>query len=145
MSRKLGQPVVVDNRPGAGGIIAAEALAKSPPDGFTLLVAIQTALCNGRVLYPYSPDRDFAPITLFPAGAPAFGVNATLPIRTPDEYVAWAAKNPAAIGTDAAGSWPHMIADTWNRTHGLKIDAKQCKDEAPQWVAIADRLGIKLD
>jgi tripartite-type tricarboxylate transporter receptor subunit TctC len=89
-------------------------------------IAIQTPPWKGRALYeslPCRPDRDFAPITPFPAGALAFGVNAKLPIRTPDEYVAWAAKNPAAIGTYAAGSWSHMIADTWNRRRGLKIDA----------------------
>jgi tripartite-type tricarboxylate transporter receptor subunit TctC len=140
LSKKFGQSFVIDNRPGAGGIIAADALAKSPPDGYTLMVAIQTPMWNGRVLYkslPYDPDRAFAPITLFPAGALAFGVHARLPVRTPDEYVAWAAKNPAAIGTYAAGSWPHMIADTWNRTRNLKLDAIHYKGEPPMWVDVA--------
>jgi tripartite-type tricarboxylate transporter receptor subunit TctC len=95
---------------------------------------------NGRVLYrnlPYDPDKAFAPITLFPAGALAFAVHAALPVKTPDEYVAWAAKNPAAIGTYAAGSWPHMIADTWNRTRGLKFDVVHYKGETPMWVDVA--------
>lgn len=140
LSRKFGQPFVVDNRPGAGGIIAADALAKAPADGYTLMVAIQTPMWNGRVLYkslPYDPDKAFAPITLFPAGALAFGVHAKLPIRTPDEYVAWAAKNAAAVGTYAAGSWPHMIADTWNRTRNLKLDVIHYKGEPPMWVDIS--------
>jgi tripartite-type tricarboxylate transporter receptor subunit TctC len=140
LSKKFGQPFVVDNRGGAGGTIAADALAKSPPDGYTLMVAIQTPLWNGRVLYkslPYNSDRDFVPITLFPAGALAFAVHAKLPVRTPDEYVAWAAKNPAAIGTYAAGSWPHMIADTWNRTRNLKLDAIHYKGEPPMWIDVA--------
>jgi tripartite-type tricarboxylate transporter receptor subunit TctC len=140
LSRKFGQPFVVDNRPGAGGTIAADALAKAPPDGYTIMVAIQTPLWNGRVLYkslPYDPDKAFAPITLFPAGALAFGVHAKLPVRTPDEYVAWAAKNTAAVGTYAAGSWPHMIADTWNRTRGLKLDAIHYKGEPPMWIDVA--------
>jgi tripartite-type tricarboxylate transporter receptor subunit TctC len=140
LSRKFGQPFVVDNRPGAGGTIAADALAKSAPDGYTLMVAIQTPMWNGRVLYrslPYNPDTAFAPISLLPSGALVMAVNANLPIRTPDDFVAWAAKNPATMGTYAAGSWPHMIADTWNRTRGLKIEAIHYKGEPPMWVDVS--------
>jgi len=140
LSRKFGQPFIVDNRGGAGGTIAADALAKSAPDGYTIMVAIQTPMWNGRVLYrslPYDPDKAFAPISLFPAGALIFAVHAGLPVKTPDEYVAWAAKNPAAIGTYAAGSWPHMIADTWNRTRNLKFDVIHYKGEPPMWVDVA--------
>ena len=140
LSRKFGQPFVVDNRPGAGGTIAADALAKSAPDGYTLMVATQTPMWNGRVLYrslPYNPDTAFAPISLLPSGALVMAVNANLPIRTPDDFVAWAAKNPATMGTYAAGSWPHMIADTWNRTRGLKIEAIHYKGEPPMWVDVS--------
>ncbi|MFM1987397.1 MAG: hypothetical protein RJA99_354 [Pseudomonadota bacterium] len=139
LSRRFGQPFVVDNRPGAGGTIAADALAKAPADGYTLLVAIQTPLWQGRVLYsklPYNPDTAFAPITLLPAGALVFGVNAKLPIRTPNDFVEHARRNNATVGTYAAGSWPHMIADTWNRTRGLKLEAIHYKGEPPMWIDI---------
>lgn len=143
LSRKFGQPFVVDNKPGAGGTIAADALAKAAPDGYTILVAIQTPLWQGRVLYrnlPYNPDTAFAPISLLPSGALLMAVNAKLPIRNPTEFVEWAAKNPTAMGTYAAGSWPHMIADTWNRTRKLNIDAIHYKGEPPMWVDVSTGL-----
>ncbi|MFO1195704.1 MAG: tripartite tricarboxylate transporter substrate binding protein [Burkholderiaceae bacterium] len=143
LSKKFGQPFVVDNKGGAGGMIASDALAKSAPDGYTMMVAIQTPLWQGRVLYrtmPYNPDTAFAPVSLLPSGALVMGVHANLPIRNPSEFVAYAAKNPAAIGTYAAGSWPHMIADTWNRTRGLKIEAIHYKGEPPMWIDVSTGL-----
>jgi tripartite-type tricarboxylate transporter receptor subunit TctC len=140
LSRKFGQPFLIDNRPGAGGTIAADALAKSAPDGYTLMVAISTPMWQGRVLYrslPYNPDAAFAPISLLPSGSLVMAVNSGLPIRTPDEYVAWAAKNPATMGTYSAGSLPHMIADTYNRSRGLKIEAIHYKGEPPMWVDVS--------
>ena len=140
LSRKFGQPFLVDNRPGAGGMIAADALAKSAPDGYTLMVAIQTPLWQGRVLYktlPYDPNNAFTPITLLPSGSLLMGVSSKTAIRTPNEFVEFAARNPATIGTYAAGSWPHMIADTWNRTRGLKIEPIHYKGEPPMWVDVS--------
>ncbi len=140
LSRALGQPVVVDNRPGASGIIAADAVAKSPPDGHTVLVAIQTALWQGRVLYrnlPFDADRDLTPVALFPAGALVMGVHAALPIRSPGEFVDYARKERASMGTYSPGTWPHMMADTWNRTHGLSIQPVHYKGESAMWVDVS--------
>jgi tripartite-type tricarboxylate transporter receptor subunit TctC len=140
LSRKFGQPVVVENRPGASGIIGSDVVAKAPPDGHTLLITIVTPMWHGRVLYrqmPFNPDKDFAPIALFPAGALAMGVHDKLPVRTPKDFVEYARRNPATMGTYAPASWPHMIADTWNRNFGLKIEPIHYKGEAPMWIDVS--------
>ena len=88
IGRKFGQPVVIENRAGAGGTIGADVVAKAPPDGYTLLVTTLSSVWQSRVLYrslPFNADRDLTPITLFHSGALVMGVNAKLPIRTPKE------------------------------------------------------------
>jgi tripartite-type tricarboxylate transporter receptor subunit TctC len=137
---KVGATVVVENRPGAGGLIGADVVAKAPADGHTLLMSISTSLWHGRVLYsrmPYHPDKDFAPITLFPSGALLMGVNAKLPIRNAKEMLAYAQKNPTNMGTYSPASWPHLIADTWNGSEGTKITPIHYKGESPMWPDVA--------
>lgn len=97
LSRGLGQPIVVENKPGAQSIIAAAAVAKSAPDGYTLLMGPSGPMTINPATYaklPYDPQRDFAPISLI-AEFPLFvTVNAKLPIRNLQELVAYAKANP---------------------------------------------------
>ena len=97
LAKGLGQPVVVENKPGAQSIIAAEAVAKSPPDGYTLFMGPSGPMTINPATYsklPYDPQRDFAPISLI-AEFPLFvTVNAKLPIRSVQELVAYAKANP---------------------------------------------------
>ena len=140
LSRKFGQPVVVENRPGAGGNIGVDIVAKAPADGYTLLVCTSTSVWHNRVLYkslPFNADRDLTPIALFHSGALAMGVNAQLPVRSAKDYVALARKKAVNMGTYSPASWPHMIADTWNRSEGLKIQAVHYKGESPMWVDVS--------
>lgn len=140
ISRKFGQPVVVENRPGAGGNIGVDLVAKAPADGHTLLVCTSTSVWHNRVLYktmPFNADRDLTPITLFHAGALAMGVNANLPVRSAKDYVALARRQALNMGTYSPASWPHMIADTWNRNEGVKIQPVHYKGEAPMWVDVS--------
>ncbi len=140
LSRKLGQPVVVDNRPGASGTIGVDAVCKAPADGYTLLVTTLSSVWQSRVLYrslPFNADRDLTPITLFHSGALAMGVNAKLPIKTPKDYVEMARKKPVNMGSYAPSSWPHLIADTWNRNENLNLQSVHYKGETPMWVDIA--------
>ena len=140
LSRKFGQPVVVENKPGASGTIAADAVAKSAPDGHTLLVAIQTTVWTARVLYrtlPFNPDRDLAPISLFPAGALAMAVHEKIPARTPKEFVEFARRTPATFGTYSPASLPHLICDAFNRSAGLNIQPIHYKGESPMWVDVS--------
>ena len=140
LSAKVGQPVTVENRPGAGAMIALEALAKSPADGHTLGFTTSGTLWQNRVLYrrlPYDADRELTPISLFPSGPLVFGVHDKLPVRSVQEFVEWARRNPASMGTYAPASYPHMVADTINRNSGTKIESIHYKGEAPMWVDVA--------
>lgn len=137
LAAKVGQPVTVENRPGAGAIIALEALAKSPPDGHTLAFTTSGTVWQNRVLYrrlPYDADREFTPVSLFPSGPLVLGMHAALPPRTVTEFIEWAKTNRASMGTYAPASYPHMVADTINRRHGTKIESIHYRGEAPMWI-----------
>jgi len=84
MSERLGQQVVIDNRPGAGTMIGIELAAKSPPDGYTVLVAPSTLAVNSAVYkkVPYDPLRDFAPITCIVGSASIMTVHPSLPVKS---------------------------------------------------------------
>lgn len=136
----LGQPVVVENKPGVSGILAADYVAKSAPDGHTLAFVIHSAVWGGRVLYkkmPFDPDRDLAPISLFPGGPAVVAVHSKLPISKPAELLAYARTKPTSMGTYSPASWPHMIADTWSRSLGKEMLAVHYKGEAPMWMDVA--------
>lgn len=140
ISRKLGQPVVVENRTGASGTIAADVVAKSPPDGYTFLVTISTTVWSARALYsklPFDPDKDLTPVTLFPSGALLMAVNDKLPVKTPAEYIEHARKNKATFGTYSPASLPHVIADTLGRSRGVDIEPIHYKGESPMWIDVA--------
>lgn len=140
IGRRLGQPVIVENRAGAGGTIGADAVAKALPDGYTFLMSISTSLWHARVLYskmPYHGDRDFAPVTLFPSGALVLAVHDKLPIRNVKELVAYARKTPSNMGTYSPASWPHMIADTLNGTEGTQFTPIHYRGETPMWPDVA--------
>jgi tripartite-type tricarboxylate transporter receptor subunit TctC len=139
LSAKVGQTVTVENRPGAGAIIALEALAKSPPDGHTLAFTTSGTVWQNRVLYkklPYDADKELTPVSLFPSGPLVVGINASLPPKTMNEFIAWAKTNRASMGTYAPASYPHMVADTINRTHGTKIESIHYRGEAPMWIDV---------
>jgi len=140
ISRKFGQPVVVENRTGASGTIGTDVVAKSAPDGYTFLVTISTPLWSARALYrklPYDPDKDLTPVTLFPSGALQMAVYDKLPVKTPKEFIEYARKNKATFGTYSPASLPHMIADVLGRTRGVDIEPIHYKGETPMWVDVA--------
>ncbi|MFZ3321265.1 MAG: tripartite tricarboxylate transporter substrate binding protein [Usitatibacter sp.] len=106
LSRALGQPVVVENRPGAGGNIAADFVAKSAPDGCTLLVGTNGPLAVSPALYrnlPYDPLRDLAPITLVGTSPNLIAVNASLGIASLGELVARAKSQPGRLNYSSVG------------------------------------------
>jgi tripartite-type tricarboxylate transporter receptor subunit TctC len=113
LSKKLGQQIVVDNRGGANGNIAMELVAKSPADGYTLVLALTSQLAVNQTLYKhlsYDPLKDFEPVALV-ASAPYFlAVNPKVPARNLQEFIALAKANPGkySFGSSGNGSGPHL-------------------------------------
>jgi tripartite-type tricarboxylate transporter receptor subunit TctC len=137
MSRKFGQPFNIENKTGAGGTLGAGELAKSPPDGHTLLISTSTALWQAKVLFkklPYTPVKDFDPIALFPSGALLVAVNANVPAKNLREFITFAKGNPASWGTYGAGSWAHMLGDVLNKSEKLNMVVAHYRGEAPMLV-----------
>src|SRR4051812_11822659 len=111
----LGATVVVENKPGAGTTLGADQVARSEPDGHTLLMATSTTLAINKTLYkklPYDPVKDFAPIALV-AGVPfALIINPTIPAKTLSEFIAYAKSTPGlAYGSAGNGSPQHLGAE----------------------------------
>ena len=123
LSQRLGQPVVIENRAGAGGVVGSQQVARAAPDGTTLLLS--TIASHGIIPAlqkpaPYDPVRDFTPITVI-AGTPnVLLVNKDLPVRTLEEFLALARSKPGALnfGSTSLGGSPHMSGEL------LKITAK---------------------
>lgn len=136
ISNKLGVPVVIENKPGAGAMLAIDTVAKSQPDGHTLLMTTSGTVWQNRVLYsklPYNLDRDLTPVAVFPSGPLVAAVPEKLPVRNMAEFIEWAKKNPASMGSYAPGAYPHMVADQINRRHGTSIQTINYRGEAPMW------------
>ena len=140
LSTKLGVPVVIDNKPGAGAIIGIDAVAKSPADGYTFVMSTSGTFWQNRILYsklPYNLDKDLTPVTVFPSGPLVVGIHDKIPAKNMAEFVAWAKKNPTSMGTYAPGSYPHMVADQTNRQQGTQIQSVHYKGEAAMWLDVA--------
>ncbi|MBI2226269.1 MAG: tripartite tricarboxylate transporter substrate binding protein, partial [Betaproteobacteria bacterium] len=106
LPKLLGQQVVVDNRAGAGGLVGAEHVAKSQPDGYTLLIANVGMLSVARYLYsklPYDPARDFAPITNLIGGPSWLIVHPSVPVHSAKELIALAKARPGQLTYGSAG------------------------------------------
>src|ERR1700710_1659522 len=124
--RGLDATVIVENKPGAGTTLGADQVAKSEPDGYTLLMATSTTLAINKTLYrklPYDPVKDFTPIALV-AGVPfALIINPTLPAKTLAEFIAYAKSKPGelAYGSAGNGSPQHLGAEMLKSAAGIDI------------------------
>jgi tripartite-type tricarboxylate transporter receptor subunit TctC len=140
LTAKFGVQAIVENKPGAGAIIAIDAVAKSPADGYTLLMTTSGTVWQNRVLYnklPYNLDKDIVPIAFFPSGPLVVGVPEKIGVNTMRELIEYAKKNPVSMGSYAPGSYPQMVADQTNRNEGTKIVTVNYRGESPMWVDVA--------
>jgi len=124
-TERLGQPFIVENRPGAGTNIAAEAVAKAVPDGYTLLL-INPAAATNATLYEklnFNFIRDIAPVASIASGPLAMLVNPSFPAKTVPEFIAYAKANPGKINmaSAGAGSPPHVAGELFKMMTGVEM------------------------
>jgi tripartite-type tricarboxylate transporter receptor subunit TctC len=126
LSRTLGQPVIVDNKPGASGMIGAAAAAKSPPDGYTLLLSAAGEIAVNPFLYKgkmqYDPQKDLAPISLVVRIPNVLVVNPDVPAKTTAELVAYAKANPGKLSysSSGVGNPQHLNGELFNKMAGVQ-------------------------
>src|SRR5438094_3595754 len=123
---RLGQPIIVDNRPAAGGTAATDLVAKSPPDGYTMVMSFNGPLAFGPHLYsklPYDPQKDLAPVIITSSQPNVLVVNAALPVNSVKELVAYAKANPGKLNYASVGngSSSHLTMELLKSTAGLDI------------------------
>lgn len=145
LNKRLGQPVLVENKPGAGTMIASEYVAKAPADGYTLLVAA-SSLGIAPSLYKkvnYNPIKDFAPISQVASVVHVLVVHPSLPAKNVGELVTWLKANPtkANYGSVGAGTSTHLEAELFNSIAGVKMEHIPYKGSAP---ALTDMIGGQL-
>lgn len=136
ISQKVGKPVLVENKAGAGGTLGAQAVKVAPPDGHTLGFTIATTMIMNRVLYkelPYDADKDFVLISSMSAGQLPFVVHKSSGVKTLKDFFEWSKTNKATFGTYAAGSYAHIAIEELNRHFGTKVEVVHYRGEGPMW------------
>ena len=126
LARVLGQPVIVDNRGGAGGTVATDAAAKSAPDGYTLALVHQGTLVIASYMYPglaYDPIADFAPITRLTVNPLLLAVNPSVPVNSVAELVRLAREKPGQLnyGSPGSGTPPHLAGELFNSMANIAV------------------------
>ena len=133
LSEILGQPVFIENKGGAGGLIAAETVARATADGYTLLLAPTSTMAVNPAVYSklsYDPRRDFEPVSLMGSTALYLTVNANLPVKTLDELLAHARANPDKANYGAMATGFEVITAALQSRTGTKFETIQFKSTA---------------
>lgn len=146
LQARLGQPVLVETKPGASQQIGAEAVAKSPPDGYTLFLGSLSSMVLNVYAHPnlpYVPTRDFAPVSMFFRTPLYLVVNPSLPVKDVSEFIAYAKANPdkVSFGSIGSGSSLHLAGEMFNSATGTHMLHVPYKGSVP---AVTDLLGGRI-
>ena len=133
---KLGQPVIVDNKPGAGGTIAGAEIARAAPDGYNLLMSNTTPISLSPLMItppPYDSVKNFTHVSLVTTVPDVVMVHPSVPAKNMKELVAWiqAQKNPVNFGSGGIGSIGHILGEMWKKETGLSIEHVGYKGSSP--------------
>jgi tripartite-type tricarboxylate transporter receptor subunit TctC len=143
ISALLGEKIIVDNRPGAGGTVGTKAVAKSDPDGYTIMLGYTGTLAIGPSLYKnagYDPRKDFAPIGMIGNAPNSLVVHPSFPAKSVAELIAYAKANPGKVnfGSAGAGTVSHITGEYFARAAGITLVHIPYKGTGP---ALTDLLG----
>ncbi|HEY6822249.1 MAG TPA: tripartite tricarboxylate transporter substrate binding protein [Burkholderiales bacterium] len=149
LAESLRQPIVVENRAGAGGTIAADSVAKAAPDGYTLLQNSITTHGIGPLLYsklPYDPVRDFTPVAMLASLPLIMAINADLPANSVRELIALSKKRNLGFASSGNGGAPHMAAELFNSVTGASMLHVPYKGSGPAVAdVVAGRVQVMFD
>jgi tripartite-type tricarboxylate transporter receptor subunit TctC len=122
---RIGQQVIVDNRPGAGGVTGSEIVAKATPDGYTLLLAFPSHAVHPSLVarLPYDSVKSFTPVTLISVVAPAIAVTTNFPARSVQEFIVLAKEKPGTLnfGSVGSGSLGHLSGELFRAMAGIRV------------------------
>jgi tripartite-type tricarboxylate transporter receptor subunit TctC len=147
LSTRLGQPVIVDNRAGAGGAVGSDVAAKAAPDGYTMLVGTSSTMAIAPHVYtklPYEPTRDFAPVILLGTADIMIVVNSQVPVRSVRELIAYAKANPGKLtfASGGNGSISHLLGEYFKSMAGIDMLHVPYKGDAQM---VTDLLGGQVN
>jgi tripartite-type tricarboxylate transporter receptor subunit TctC len=148
LTQAWGQPVVADNRPGAGGSIASDIVAKSPPDGYTLLAnSSGIAITPSLMKLGYDPHRDLLPVTMAFISPGVMVVHPSIPVKSVKELIAFARKRPGELlfSSSGQGSAQHLSMELFAQMTGLKMTHVPYKGTAPSITdVVAGRIAVTV-
>ena len=126
LAQSLGRPVIIDNRPGANGIVAANAVKNAPADGHTLLVASSAVMAVNPTIYkqlPYDPQKDFLPVAVYLKSPFVLVAHPSLPVRSVSELAAYVKARPGQLSYSSTGPGgaPRLVTELFMRHYGLNI------------------------
>ncbi len=140
LAAKYKQPFVVENKTGAGSIIAADFVAKSPADGYTVLFTNSTAVFQNQVIHktiPYDAAKDFVPVAMLSAGKVPLCIHKSVPGNDLAALVTYARNNKTSFGTTGIGSLAHVFCMKLNDTFGINMEPVHYRGEAPMWADLS--------
>jgi tripartite-type tricarboxylate transporter receptor subunit TctC len=145
VTTQTGQPVVIENKPGAGAMIGAQDVARAVPDGYTVLITTNTTHAADEFLYKhmqYDPVKDFAPLTLLGKGGQIMVVNPSSPVKTVQDFLALARKEPGKLSFGSGSSSSRIAGELLQQMANVKLLHVPYKSNP---LAVADLLGGQID